>query len=78
MKGLSSVIFFSISLMGLYHHSMFLFGNRVLLNHVAVFFKLFFIRVGHESEHALGLVMDRGAWSATIPGVAKSCTQGSD
>ena len=51
-----SVIFFCISLMGFYHHSMVLFGNRVLLN---LFF--FFFEYEHESEQALGFGDGQGS-----------------
>ena len=33
---------------------------------------------GHESEQALGVVMDREAWRAAVHGVTKSRTQQSD
>ena len=53
--------------MGFYHHSVFLFGNRALLNHVVVFFNYFFIRVGHESEHALGFGDGQGSLECCHP-----------
>lgn len=49
-----SVIFFCISLMGFYHHSMVLFGNRVLLN---LFF--FFLSMDMSLSKLWVLVMDR-------------------
>ena len=33
---------------------------------------------GHEFEQALGIVMDREAWRAAVPGVAKIRAQLSD
>ena len=43
--------------MGFYHHSMVLFGNRVLLN----LFFFFFFEYGHESEQALGFGDGQGS-----------------
>ena len=50
--------------MGFYHHSMVLFGNRVLLN---LFFFFFFFEYGHESEQALGFGDGQGSLECCSP-----------